>query len=136
AGTGTTTGSDLVQVGAIIDGLTPKLKGVKTGLCFDTCHGFAAGYAFQTKKEANALVKLIDQAVGIDRLKVIHLNDSKGGFNSKRDRHEHIGKGEIKNFDEFLNHKSIKGRPLLLETPKEGEADDRKNLKVVGNIIG
>lgn len=136
AGTGTTTGSDLAQIGAIIEALEPKLKGVKTGLCFDTCHGFAAGYAFGTGKEANALVKIIDDAVGLERLKVIHLNDSKCGFNSRRDRHEHIGKGEIKDFDALLNHKSIKGVPLILETPKEGEADDKKNLRTVRNIIG
>lgn len=136
AGTGTTTGSDIAQIGAIREELQEKLKGVKTGLCFDTCHGFAAGYPFGTKKEAAALVKIIEKAVGLENLKVIHLNDSKGGFNSRRDRHEHIGKGEIKSFDAFLNHKSIKGIPLILETPKEGEADDVKNLGTVRKIIG
>lgn len=136
AGTGTTTGSDLTQIGAIIGVLDADLKGIKTGLCFDTCHGFAAGYAFQSKPEAATLVDTIEKAIGIKKLKVIHLNDSKGGFNSRRDRHEHIGKGEIKNFDAFLNHKSIKGLPLILETPKEGEADDEKNLRAVCNIIG
>ncbi len=136
AGTGTTTGSDLVQIGAIIESLEGKLNGVKFGLCFDTCHGFAAGYALKTKGEAETLVKIIKKAVGIKRLKVVHLNDSKGAFNSRRDRHEHIGKGEIKSFDAFLNHKSIKGLPLILETPKERETDDKKNLARVSKIIG
>jgi deoxyribonuclease-4 len=135
AGTGTTTGSDLVQIGAIIESLEEKLNGINLGLCFDTCHGFAAGYALKTKEEVEALVKIIKKAVGIKRLKVIHLNDSKGAFNSRRDRHEHIGKGEIKSFDAFLNHKSIKGVPLILETPKEKETDDKRNLARVSKII-
>lgn len=136
AGTGTTTGSDLAEIGAIIESLEGKLNGVKLGLCFDTCHGFAAGYALKTKAEADTLVKTIKKAVGIKRLKVVHLNDSKGAFNSRRDRHEHIGKGEIKSFDAFLNHKSIKGLPLILETPKERETDDRRNISKVNKIIG
>lgn len=136
AGAGTTTGSDIVQIGAIIESLEEKLDGVNLGLCFDTCHGFAAGYALKTKGEVEALVKIIKKAVGIKRLKVIHLNDSKGAFNSRRDRHEHIGKGEIKSFEAFLNHKSIKGLPLILETPKESETDDKKNLAKVSKIIG
>ncbi|MEE9542670.1 MAG: deoxyribonuclease IV [Thermodesulfobacteriota bacterium] len=139
AGSGTTTGSDIVDIGKIIDLLDAKNKaggvGIKTGLCFDTCHGFAAGYPFKTPEEADKLVAIIKKAVGLKRLKVIHLNDSKGEFNSRRDRHEHIGKGKIKTFGAFLNHKDIQGVPLILETPKETETDDKRNLMRVRRIL-
>ena len=139
AGSGTTIGSDLADIGKIIDLLDAKNKGkgvgIKTGLCFDTCHGFAAGYALKTPDEAAGLVAIIKKDIGLKRLKLIHLNDSKGGFNSRLDRHEQIGKGKIKSFHAFLNHPRIKGLPLILETPKETEADDKKNLARVRKIL-
>ena len=139
AGSGTTTGSDLAQIGRIIDLLDAKNKargvGIKIGLCFDTCHGFAAGYALKTPDEVERLATTIKKTVGLKRLKLIHLNDSKGGFNSRRDRHEQIGKGKIKSFSAFLNHPSIKGLPLILETPKETEADDKRNILRVRRIL-
>jgi len=135
SGAGAGFGSDLADIGRVIEGAAKA--GIKTGLCFDTCHGFAAGYPFGSRKAAEELVSFIDASVGLERLKLIHLNDSKGEAASHLDRHEHIGKGRIgrKGLSFFLNHPKIKGIPLILETPKKASDDERKNLRAVRRIL-
>lgn len=100
------------------------------GICLDSCHAFAAGYDLRGRDGMGALMKAIEKNVGIDRVKVLHLNDSKRGPGSGVDRHEHIGEGEIgnKGLSLFLNHPSLRDRPVILETPKKTEEDDRRNL--------
>ncbi len=133
AGGGSQTGSSLEEIGSIID----KVKGLKTGFCFDTCHGFAAGYPMNTPASAAALVKTLDKEVGLEKLKLIHLNDSKAPLGSRVDRHEHIGRGMIgtTGLSVFLNDPGIRGVPVILETPKKTEKDDEKNLKKLRNMI-
>jgi deoxyribonuclease-4 len=133
AGGGYQTGSSLADIGTIID----KVKGLKTGLCFDTCHGFAAGYPMRAPAEATALVKTIDKEVGLKRLKLIHMNDSSAPLGSRVDRHQHIGKGMIGSIGlkAFLNNPGVKGIPIILETPEKKERDDERNLKVVREMI-
>jgi len=135
SGAGAGFGADLGEIGRVIDGAARA--GLKAGLCFDTCHGFAAGYPFGAKKDADALVRIIDGSVGLEKLKLIHLNDSKGEAGSRLDRHEHIGRGRIgsKGLANFLNHPEIKGIPLILETPKKTPDDDPGNLRAVRRMI-
>lgn len=68
---------------------------IAVGFCFDTCHAFSAGYDLRTVEKVRAVFQEIDQKIGLDKLKCLHFNDSKNEFNSKKDRHEHIGKGSI-----------------------------------------
>lgn len=136
AGGGYSFGSRLADIRSIIDGAAGS--GLKTGLCFDTCHAFAAGYPMRTPEEIEGLVRTIDKEVGLPNLKVIHLNDSKGAISSNLDRHEHIGKGKI-GLDAFrylLNHKKIRSIPMILETPKKTPQDDPYNLKTVRDLTG
>lgn len=132
AGAGSQTGARLESIGAILK----KTRGLNTGLCFDTCHGFVSGYPLKTKKDATALIETIDEKVGLKSLKLIHLNDSKGKVGSKLDRHEDIGKGFIGNtgLGAFISDKRIAKVPLILETPKNSVDDDIRNLKTVYRI--
>jgi deoxyribonuclease-4 len=74
-----------------------------------------------------------DEAIGLDRLKLIHLNDSKGGLNSRLDRHEHIGMGYIREdgFNVILHHDAIRKLPMILETPVDDRRDDVGNIRMV-----
>lgn len=103
------------------------------GLCIDTCHAFASGYNLTDRDGLSEFVREIETHVGIDAVKLIHLNDSKKDCNSKVDRHEHIGQGRIgkEGLKRFVNHPALKSIPLILETPKKSEDDDIRNLKLV-----
>lgn len=135
AGGGNSFGSDLAGLGAIVERASEV--GLSCGVCFDTCHAFAAGYPMRTAGEIKALVKTIDGDVGLPRVKVIHLNDSKGGLGSNLDRHEHIGEGRIglEAFRLFLSRPEIRDVPMILETPKKTPQDDPRNIRVVRGIL-
>jgi len=143
AGGGTQTGRELTDLRGIIRS-APELE---IGLCFDTCHGFAKGYSFagigggngKNSKGAktSSLPATIDKELGLEYLKLIHLNNSKGEMGSKVDRHEHIGKGLIgkESLRAFLNHPKIIDIPLILETPENEEGTDKTNLKTVKSML-
>jgi len=107
------------------------------GLCYDTCHGFAAGYDIRTGKDVAALAKTIEGTVGFKRLKGMHLNDCLKDFGSHVDRHWHIGEGKIglDAFKVLLNHPAFKEVPKIMETPKKTEEDDPRNMKTVRSLI-
>ena len=107
------------------------------GICFDTCHAFAAGYDISKETGISRLVQEIEIYLGIDRVKLIHLNDSKKGCNSHVDRHEHIGKGYIgkKGLRRFINYPAFKDIPLILETPKKSKEDDPRSLRIVRGLL-
>ena len=110
----------------------------RVGVCLDTCHIFAAGYPITERADYLATVRHFDRTVGLDYLKVIHVNDSKKPFASRRDRHEHIGKGEIglEAFRHLVNDRRLKKVFMVLETPKEADLkDDVKNLKLLRSLI-
>ena len=133
AGSGSTIGSDLRQIKEIIE----RTKANRSlGLCFDTCHGFASGYDLRDGESLNRLIGEIQGLLGLDRLGLLHLNDSIGSLGSRIDRHAHIGKGKIglKGFDLLINHPSLRGIPMILETPKKCDEDDIKNLSVVRRL--
>jgi deoxyribonuclease IV len=107
------------------------------GVCYDTCHGFAAGYDIRTKKDVDNLAIKIDTTVGLDRLKGMHLNDCLRDFGSHVDRHWHIGEGKVglDGFAVLLNHSAFKEVPKIMETPKNTEDDDPRNMKTVKSLI-
>jgi deoxyribonuclease IV len=107
------------------------------GICYDTCHGFAAGYDIRSIKDVNALAHKIESTVGLKQLKGMHLNDCLRDFGSHVDRHWHIGEGTIglDGFRILLNHPAFKDVPMIMETPKETEDDDPRNMKVVRSLV-
>jgi len=110
----------------------------RLGICFDTCHAFAAGYELRTRQGYERTFQELDQAVGLSRLKVFHLNDSKQDLDSHVDRHEHIGKGYLglEPFRMLLNDPRFRGLPMLLETPKGKDmAEDIENLALLRGLI-
>lgn len=122
------------DLGKIIDKVGSPLIG---GVVIDTCHAFAAGYEISSKKGLSEFVEEIERHLGLSNVKLIHLNDSKKGLNSHLDRHEHIGEGYIgkEGLKNFLSHPAFLEIPLILETPKKNEEDDRKNLEVVRSLL-
>ena len=112
----------------------------RIGVCFDTCHAFAAGYDLRDAKGAKAMWRQFDKLLGLERLKAIHLNDSKRELGSRVDRHEHIGHGHIglDAFRHLLTDKRFRQIPMYLETPKEeleGEHWDAINLRTLRSLV-
>ncbi|MHA2169059.1 MAG: deoxyribonuclease IV [Candidatus Hodarchaeales archaeon] len=103
------------------------------GVCFDTCHVFAAGYDLRSHDSVVHTLGLFDDKVGLENIHLIHLNDSKGDLGQGLDRHEHIGLGKIgdKGFQAFLHHKSLKDIPMILETPNTKGYGDKQNFTKV-----
>jgi deoxyribonuclease-4 len=134
AGTKNSVGSHFSDISVIIEKISDPTK---IGVCFDTCHAFAAGYDLRTKEALDETLELFDQEIGLSRLEVIHCNDSKTPLNGKSDRHEHIGLGKIGigGFKELFWHKISLSKPIILETPINDIRDDFANLKVVKSLI-
>jgi deoxyribonuclease-4 len=127
-------GGTLEELRLILDRLdSPK----QFGVCIDTCHLFASGYDLRTKQDVNIIVEKIKAIVGLNELRIIHLNDSKGGLGSNLDRHEHIGLGSIgvEGITAFLNHQAIQALPIIMETPIDATRGDEQNLQVVLDMI-
>lgn len=137
AGQGSSLCTSFEQLGYLLKHATHKKR---LGICFDTCHAFAAGYTFSTPKDYEAMWKSFDKTIGLQHLKVIHINDSKMGFSSGIDRHEHIGKGKIglEGFRLLFNDPRFFDTPKILETPKatkEPFTEDIKNMKTVRSLL-
>ncbi len=116
SGKGTEVGRNMEELKAIIDGVNNNKN---LGICIDSCHLYSAGY--DIVNDLDGVLEKIDKIVGIDRLKAVHLNDSKVEFNSNKDRHEVIGEGTI-GFDaivNIINHPILRNLPFNLETPNE-----------------
>jgi deoxyribonuclease-4 len=108
----------------------------RIGICLDTAHAWAAGYKINEAKGLDSLLDEIECQVGLKRLKVIHLNDTREELGSRQDRHYDIGKGKIgnKGFRLIINHPLLRDLPFILETPKKSDADDVRNLKRVRRL--
>lgn len=134
AGQGTNLGYAFEQLGWLIE----EIGHERIGVCFDTCHSFTAGYELRTKSGYKETTDLFEEHIGFDKLLAVHLNDSKKEFQSKKDRHEHIGKGTIglDGFSNVLNDLRFQKVPMVLETPKGPELkEDIENLKVLRGLI-
>lgn len=135
AGQGTTLGRSFEEIAAIIDLVEDKER---VGVCFDTCHVFAAGYDIRTVEGVTSVLDEFDRIVGIDKLKVLHLNDSKNPLGSNKDRHDHIGEGLIglEGFRGIVNDPRLSGLPAILETEKDDEGEhDRRNLATLRGLV-
>ena len=137
AGQGTSLGNKLDHLAEIIDKTEYRDR---LGICLDTCHIFAAGYDVRDENSYGNLIRTYHSTLGMEKLKLFHINDSKRDLRSKIDRHEHLGQGFIgKNaFAFFLNDPAFKNLPFILETPK-GKNDhgidwDVENLMVLRNL--
>lgn len=104
----------------------------RLGVCFDTCHVFAAGYDLRTEDDYYQTFDIFDQIVGLDQIKAFHLNDAKSEFGSRVDRHDHIGQGNIGPiaFELLVNDPRLQNRPMIIETP-EMDKMHSQNLQIL-----
>ncbi len=131
AGQGTNLGSTFEELARIIE---LSAHSDRLGVCYDTCHTFAAGYDIRTPETYAETFDAFDRLIGLDRLRFFHLNDTKNEFNSRKDRHEHIGQGEIglDGFRNLMQDPRFAEIPKTLETPKDKDFDDdRRNLAIL-----
>ncbi|MCF8062862.1 MAG: deoxyribonuclease IV, partial [Deltaproteobacteria bacterium] len=132
AGQGTGLGYRLEHLAEIIQG---SAYGERLGVCLDTCHAYAAGYDFRDARGYSRFMEAFEREVGMERLRMFHINDSKTPLGSRVDRHEHIGAGRIglDALARFLQDPRFAGHPFVLETPKGKDADgrdwDERNLE-------
>jgi len=133
AGTKNSMGSSFEDIRHIIDRISARER---VGVCFDTCHGFAAGYDLRNTEAVQKTLEAFDKILGLRLLKAVHINDSKGKLGSHIDRHEHIGMGFIgsEGFRAILHHQSLKDLPFILETPIDNRRDDVGNLRKVREL--
>ena len=139
AGMGKSIGSKFEELAAIVKG-APE---VDLGVCIDTAHLFEAGFPIHTAEGLEQTLARLELTVGLDRVFIIHVNDSKTPFGSRVDRHEHIGKGKIglEAFERIMRHpllspERVAGRAFLLETPIDLPGDDRRNVAALWKLVG
>lgn len=138
AGQGTNLGHRFEHLAEI---LAEVAEPERLGICFDTCHVFAAGYRLIERREYLATMRQFDKLLGIERIEAFHLNDSKRELGSRVDRHEHIGRGKLglEPFRHLLNDRRFRRAPMYLETPKgqhQGRDWDQVNLQVLRSLCG
>jgi deoxyribonuclease IV len=133
AGEKNSVGSSFEHIGAILDEL--QVPG-RVGVCFDTCHAFAAGYELRTDEGLKDTLAQFNDQIGLHHLRIIHLNDTKGDRGTGLDRHEHIGMGFIgeEGFRRLLHNNSFLSLPLVCETPVDEQRDDRGNIAKVREL--
>jgi deoxyribonuclease-4 len=137
AGQGTCLGWQFEQLGEMLNGVRCNDR---LGVCVDTCHVFAAGYELAERRDYLATIRRLDKAVGLERVKAFHLNDSKTECGSRVDRHDHIGFGEmgVEPFRHLVNDRRFRKTPMYLETRKgedeSGELWDKINLQTLRDL--
>lgn len=135
AGQGSHLGNKFEEIAALLDRCHQRER---LAICFDTCHALVAGYEFRTLDSYQAMIAEFDRVVGLDRLKVFHVNDSEKDLGSHVDRHAHIGEGFIglEPFGYFLNDPRFKDVPFLLETPVDDDPGDNiRNLEKLRSLL-
>ena len=133
AGEKNSVGSSFEHITSIIGQIQ---KRERIGICFDTCHAFAAGYDLRTNEDLTDTLQQFDELIGLSHLRIVHLNDSKGERGSGLDRHEHIGMGAIgeEGFRRILHHTAFRDLPLICETPVDDRRDDAGNIRKVREL--
>jgi len=134
AGQGTEIGHTFEQIKKIIGGVhNPQ----RMGVCLDTAHTFEAGYDLSNLDGIDRTLERFDQTIGLKRLHLLHLNDSKTPLGSRKDRHWHIGEGHIglEGFRNLVNHPSLRHLPGIMETPRKDTVEDLKNMKVIRSLV-
>jgi deoxyribonuclease-4 len=136
AGQGTVIGRSFEELAAIIASVRHPER---LGVCFDTCHVFAAGYDLRSRAAYDDTMRRFAGEIGFERLRAVHLNDSKKDLGCRVDRHEHIGKGflGLEAFRHVMNDARLADRPMLLETPKDDDCrEDVENLTILLGLVG
>ncbi len=133
AGMGTEVGYRFEQIASVLSEIEQRSR---VGVLLDTAHAFAAGYEWRTKFGIDQTLREFDRTIGLARLYGLHLNDSRSGLGSRKDRHWHIGQGEIgqAGFRLIINHPLLRHLPAVLETPRKDERDDQRNLAMVRSL--
>lgn len=137
AGAGDQVGGTFEQLGALLKNIESEAKYKNNvNICLDSCHVFAAGYDLRTAADVNATLKKFDQLVGLKRLKLIHGNDSKFSLGDHRDRHEHIGEGDIglAGFTALMQHPKLRHIDIIIETPWDTRY--QKDLSLLKKLRG
>ena len=138
AGQGRSLGHRFEHLAAILDAVKESKR---LGVCLDTCHVVAAGYSLATAEDYAKTMGDFDRLIGLSRIKVFHMNDSKKPLGSRVDRHEHIGRGHLglEPFRLLVNDPNFQKVPMIMETPKEGPNDedmDVVNLHTLRSLVG
>jgi deoxyribonuclease-4 len=110
----------------------------RVGVCFDTCHGWAAGYDLADSGAVDKTLREFDRVLGLAKLKLIHANDAIHPLGSRKDRHAGIGTGYIgeKGFQAIVTHPECRDLPFILETPAESDQDWERNIKILRKLAG
>jgi len=134
AGQGSEIGYNFEQIKKIIDGVHEKER---IGVCLDTAHSFEAGYDLSKKDGIERTLESFEQLIGLKRLHLLHLNDSKTPLGSRKDRHWHIGEGYIgvEGFRYLVNHPLLQHLPGIMETPRNDTVEDLKNMKLIRSLV-
>jgi deoxyribonuclease-4 len=134
AGQGTEIGYTFEQIKKVVDGVHERER---IGVCLDTAHSFGAGYDLSKKEGIEQTLDSFDQLIGLKRLHLLHLNDSKTPLGSRKDRHWHIGEGYIglEGFRYLTNHPRLQHLPGIMETPRTDTIEDLKNMKVIRSLV-
>ncbi len=135
AGAGAQIGGRLEELHVIRE-YAAQMTHLPVGFCLDTCHLLAAGYDVSSEAAVDKTVAEADRILGMENVRVIHANDSKGALGSHIDRHENIGQGKIglDGFRRILTHPKLRQKAFILETPVEHEGDDRRNLDTLKSL--
>lgn len=135
AGSGAQLGSKFEELHVMRE-FAPKLTDLPIGFCLDTCHLLAAGFDIAQAAGLRETLEEADRLLGLENVRVIHANDSKGALGSHLDRHQNIGEGCIglEGFRRIVNHPKLGDKPFILETPVEKPGDDRRNLDTLKSL--
>jgi deoxyribonuclease IV len=135
AGAGGTIGRSLEELSTLFDALAghPRL-----GVCLDSCHLYVSGYDVTDRGELDRVLEQLDDLIGLDRLRCLHVNDAKAPLGSNRDRHDNIGDGLLgEKLGVFLSHPTLQGLPALLEVPgKDGRGPDAQQMRKLKQLYG
>ncbi len=126
-------GNTLEEIAAIVKDVNDE----RVKICLDTCHLFAAGYDLRTQKGLDIFLETFDRNIGLDKIEVWHINDSRDPFGSFRDRHENLGKGTIglSSFKLIVHHALLQKLPFILETPGfDGNGPDKQNIDILKSL--
>jgi len=128
AGAGQILGATFVE---LQDMIKRTSLGSNLGICLDTAHAYASGYDVASEDGLRSTLDELEETVGLERLKVIHVNDTRVKLGSHRDRHHHVGRGNIglDGFRRIVNHSHLRHLPFILETPIDDDCDDKCNLE-------
>lgn len=133
AGAGTELGGNWEELAEILERVANPQR---VGICLDTCHAHVAGYDLSSTQGVSEAIDQVRRIIGLERVALIHANDAKAQAGSRRDLHQHIGKGTIgkAGFRALLHHPDLQHLPVILETPIKSEGDDERNLKAIRRL--